>query len=486
MLSCRRRWDDRLTNMRNAAAQHIPSPAQLDAATGNRDRVVDLLRIVSLVVVIVGHSIMLTVDTSGGRIELGNLLADIPALQASTWLLQILPLFFFAGAAASTLGWSSRAQTPTVGHWLFGRAQRLLRPVVWYLAAVAAVMVILRVMHLAAVADVVARLGVQLLWFLGAYLLILAAVPALQGLRTTRQVLVATAAAWGATALADVVRIGVGVDAVGYLGFVTVWIIPAILGVAYAKDLLSPLLAGIIAVVAVAVDVVLVAAGPYEVSLVTVPGQHISNMSPPSLLLAGHAVALCALAIAGRRALRWIAVRPRIWWWTAMGNRSAMTLYLWHLPVLAAIIAVGSTLGVDRSDPHAVGYLWSVLVQTLLLVGAMIPVTAVIGGLENHPLAWWDDRRSRRAARGRDLVVLVAVLGTAVSVLMVARSGLDGSGWWWLAIAVLGAAIARLMSVDETPRASSDLPIRRRTCDGSGVRRRLPSADGESLSVRHR
>ncbi|GAB90457.1 acyltransferase family protein [Gordonia rhizosphera] len=411
----------------------------------DRDRVVDLLRIGSLIVVVAGHSIMLTVDSGPGGITLGNVLADVPALQAFTWLLQVLPLFFFAGAAAATFGWSSwRTTTRTSGQWLLGRAQRLLRPVAWYVSAVIAVLLVLRLRGATALADVVARLGVQLLWFVGAYLLVLAVVPTMQRISTARHVAWTLAACIASTAIIDAVRLTLGPDTLGYLNFLTVWTVPAVLGVAYTKRLLAPRAAVVLAAVAFGIDVALVALGPYEPSLVTVPGQHLSNMSPPSLLLAGHAITLCALAIALRGPIAALVSRPRIWWWTMAGNRAAMTLYLWHLPVLAVIIGGGELLGVTRSDPHTVMYPVVVATQTMVLILAMIPVVAVLAPLENRPLPWWDDPLAPAAHRLRDTIVLTALLVTAAATLSVARYGLLGPGRYWLAIAVAGAVLARL------------------------------------------
>ena len=60
------------------------------------------LHAVALVVVVVGHAVMAVVAWPGGIPTLGNLLAAFPWTQALTWVLQIMPLFFFAGGAAST------------------------------------------------------------------------------------------------------------------------------------------------------------------------------------------------------------------------------------------------------------------------------------------------------------------------------------------------------------------------------------------------
>lgn len=446
------------------ASTGLPGTRDLDALTGNRDRVVDLLRIVSLVVVVAGHSIMLTVEVADGSIHLGNTLGDVPALQPATWVLQVLPLFFFAGAAAATLGWTSRgpADIPTAGQWLFGRSQRLLRPVFWYLGTVGAVYAVLSRIGASAAADVVARLGVQLLWFLGAYLLVLAVVPFLQRLSSGGGVALALAFCWGSTAIVDAVRLADGPAALGYLNFLTVWTIPAVLGVAYAKRILRPATALAVAVGALVADLALVAWGPYEVSLVTVPGQQLSNMSPPSLLLAGHAIVLCAGAIAVRRFLAVVVGRPHVWWWVVLGNRGAMTLYLWHLPVLAAIIGTGAALGVDRADVGSASFGAVVGVQTLLLLAAMIPVVGVLSPLENRPLPWWDDPVARRSGPLRNATLLMLLAGVGVAILMVARAGLAGEGVWWLVVGLVCAVAARGLAVPAGRRTTAGVASRRR------------------------
>lgn len=441
--ACRRR----LLGVRNHSTL-TPSVAELDALTGNRDRVVDLIRLTSLIVVIAGHSLMLTVSVDDGRLVLGNTLADVPLLQPMTWLFQILPLFFFAGAAASTYGWRPGTRP---GHWLLRRVQRLLRPVGWYLVVVLVVYGVSTLVSAAAIADVVARLGVQLLWFLGAYLLVLAVMPMLQRLSSRRAVLSALAAAWLVTAVVDSLRIAVGASSqIGYVNFLSVWIIPAILGVAYAKRLFTMVEAAVLCVTALVVDIALVALGPYEMSLVTVPGQQLSNMSPPSLLLAGHTVVLCALVIALRAPLARVAARPRVWWWVVLGNRGAMTLYLWHLPVLGLIIGLSALCGLQR-DPHALLFWPTVLATTACLLALMIPVTGVLSVLENRPLPWWDAQIVGGWSTRRDALIVALLVVVGVATLLLAGSGIV-AGWSWLVIGVAAAMGAR--SLGRAPASS--------------------------------
>ena len=145
-----------------------------------RDRAVDVARLAALVVVMFGHCALLlaTIDTSGLRI--GNLLGELPAIAPITWVVQVMPLFFLAGGAAGAYGWHSG--TPW-GTWLFTRAQRLCRPVFWYLAAWTVGLLVARMTLGAESAAGLGRECVALLWFLGVYLVVLAFVPALTRLR---------------------------------------------------------------------------------------------------------------------------------------------------------------------------------------------------------------------------------------------------------------------------------------------------------------
>jgi hypothetical protein len=111
----------------------VPDAGKLAADTpADRDRAVDDARLAALVVVMFGHCALLlaTIDTSGLRIN--NLLGELPAIAPITWFVQVMPLFFLAGGAAGAYGWHRGAPW---GTWLFTRAQRLCRPLFWYLAA---------------------------------------------------------------------------------------------------------------------------------------------------------------------------------------------------------------------------------------------------------------------------------------------------------------------------------------------------------------
>ena len=112
----------------------FPGPADVAAQTpADRDRAIDVIRIVSLVAVVVGHTIMATSIIRDRVFSWDNLLTTSVVFQALTWIFQIMPLFFFAGAAACVQSWHPGASW---GGWLMKRCTRLFRPVFYYLAFV--------------------------------------------------------------------------------------------------------------------------------------------------------------------------------------------------------------------------------------------------------------------------------------------------------------------------------------------------------------
>ena len=208
------------------------------------------------------------------------------------------------------------------------RCTRFYRPVFYYLAFWGVTLAALRLVLPEHVYEPVAGISIQLLWFLGAYVLVLATVPLLARITTTGRLAVAVAATYAFVAVVDAIRINVhGLSILGYLNMVA-WVIPGMFGVAYRRRLLAGRAALTLGVVMLAVNVALLVLGPYELSLVGIETQQLKNMTPPSLLLAGHAIMMCAFAIAAAPAIARWAQRPRVWWLAAIGNSGAMTLHL--------------------------------------------------------------------------------------------------------------------------------------------------------------
>ena len=156
------------------------------ATPPDHDRVVDLLRSMSLAVVVLGHMLMAVVVWNHDEPRVANLLDAYPSLRIATWILQVMPLFFAAGAIANRRTWGlARKGGERWRVWTWGRLRRLLRPVVYYLAVWVPLVLVLEV-TVPDAASRLAGLSTQLLWFLGVYVLVVATTPLQVGLAPRR------------------------------------------------------------------------------------------------------------------------------------------------------------------------------------------------------------------------------------------------------------------------------------------------------------
>jgi hypothetical protein len=420
----------------------FPGPAELAASTpADRDRAIDVIRIVSLVGVVLGHTVMAISIIRNHVFIWENLLTAAPVFQAMTWLLQIMPLFFFAGAAACVSSWRPGANW---GSWLMNRCTRLFRPVFFYLAFWAVALTALYPLLPQHVYEPIAGVSVQLLWFLGAYVLVLAAMPALSRITTPGRLAAGVIAVYAIIAVVDATRLHWAAAApLGYLNL-SVWLIPAMFGVAYRRQLLTARTALVTAITLFVVDVALVRWGPYELSMVGTGDHHLSNTSPPSLLLAGHAIILSALAILAAPAITRWAHRPRVWWWTAVGNSGAMTLYLWHMPALLGLQLVFDCLGHPRY-PGQPDFLALSIAQVLIMLVAVTVLFVALRPLENNPLSGWDGVPAVTSARrGAVIGALLCIAGAATLALV--KWGLKDEGLVCVSMVVSALVSARALA----------------------------------------
>lgn len=412
-----------------------------------RDRAVDVIRLAALVVVMFGHCALLLATIDSGGVRIANLIGEVPAVAPATWVVQVMPLFFLAGGAAGVH--SYRTGTPW-GAWLFRRAQRLCRPVFWYLAVWAAVLAAARVVL---GADSAVRLGgesVALLWFLGVYLVALAFVPALVRLRSGRAVAVLLAALVVVAASTDALRFATGDAAAGLTNFVIVWLIPVVIGVGYAQRLIGRRAAAVGAAAAFTAAWALVVFGPYEVSLVVTGAERISNVSPPTLLLAMHCVWMsCVFVVAATAIGRW-ARRPRVWRVVAAGNAGAMTLYLWHI-VAIAIAAFGlHAVGLQAYDVAAPDLWAQLLVRALVFAVVTLVLFRLLSPLERRPLPWWDGAVTGSGPRAIGAGALVCAAGVAL--VLTAKFGLGESAGWAACAGFVAAVVAARICARVAPR----------------------------------
>ncbi|MGW8872423.1 acyltransferase [Streptomyces sp. RLB3-17] len=363
--------------------------ALAEATPASRDKYVDLLRVASLGTVVLGHWLMAAVSVRGdGRAEVGNLLAVEPRLQLLTWALQVMPVFFFVGGFSHALSYRSlRRKAGENGEngedgknggaalysvFLRARLQRLLRPTVVFIGVWGALALALQLAGKeGGLLDVSLRLVAQPLWFIGIYLAMVAFTPPLLRLHERY--------GWGAfgglaaaAGLVDVLRFGFGVPYVEFLNFAFVWLAVHQLGFLRADGKLRRpyLLAG----AGLAGAVLLVAYGPYPLSMVGMPGEKISNMAPPTFALLCHGLWLVGGVESLRGpARRWLR-RPRVWRAVVAANGVSMTAFLWHLTAMLGVYGALLALGVRLPEP-ATGVWWAQVPVRVVVAGA---VTALL------------------------------------------------------------------------------------------------------------
>jgi hypothetical protein len=230
-------------------------------------------------------------------------------------------------------------------------------------------------------------------------------------------------------------------------------------GVGYRRRLLAARAALTVGGAMLAVNVALLVLGPYELSLVGIETQHLKNMTPPSLLLAGHAIMMCAFAIAAAPAITRWARRPQVWWLAAIGNSGAMTLYLWHIPALLGMHLVFDYLGRPRFDPSSPGFIVLSVVQ-LVIMGALVALVFVaLRPLENNPLPLWDGGFiARPGARSLAVGALLCVAGAAT--LASVGWGLKDEGLYCVVVMLVALVTARGLASDSQRVCAASLPAR--------------------------
>jgi hypothetical protein len=403
--------------------------APVAAATPeSRDRVVDLLRAASLAVVVFGHALMAVVLWQHDTPRVNNLLAEIPELKIATWALQVMPVFFAAGAISnrrSYLGAVARGERWRV--WLWHRERRLVRPLVVYLA----VWIPLVLGLTAILPDAAAPLGklsTQLLWFLGVYVLVVMTTP--WQIRLARHGYAGALGFLVPIAIIDLGRFHVD-EGIAVANFVLVWFMAATLGLVVRdrvdgtpRDRRTFL--GI-ALATVIVNVVFVRGFPYPISMVGMPGEPISNMAPPTLVLALHAVVLIAVVGWCWPALTRLCARPRVWHGAVAGGAVAMTLYLWHLTALVLVTVVEHQLDFDRGPVGPFRFWPATVVHLVVFLAVTVVLVALMAPFEHLPIPWLEPP-APRPGDGLAWSVLTGAgaLAAGLGLLSLAATGMGG------------------------------------------------------------
>ncbi|MBT2486116.1 MULTISPECIES: acyltransferase [unclassified Microbacterium] len=410
-------------------APHTAAP--LPPQTARRDTGIDFLRALCVLGVVLLHAIMVGVTVTEGTPVFDNASDGSWWIVPVSWLLQVMPMFFVIGGFTGLLAYRRRkVRGGRATAFVAGRLHRLLRPAVFTVAVIGLALAVLTVVGVPAELIAVAgfRYG-QPLWFLAVFLLCQALIPVLAALHE-RAPYRTIGALVAASVLVDAARAVSGFDGLGFLNLAFVWMALQQLGFFVADGRIEALsrqiriAAGVGALIALAITF---ATGIYSPDL-------IANINPPTAALLLVGVVHTSVLSLSRDRLERVSRRPLAAASTQFVTRRAMTIYLWHMPVLLAMagasavfaLATGALLPAPGSaDWWLSRPLWLVTAVALSALAAI-----AFTRFETQPAP----EETRSAGRlfvatllGLIGLVLLLAVGTTVSTAVIAVALLAGS-----------------------------------------------------------
>jgi len=354
----------------------------------SRNRYVDFLRAFSICSVVFGHWLMSLPMLVDGLPVNPEVLRVIPWTQWLTWAFQVMPIFFFVGGYSNAVSWRSAMRKGNeYGVWLATRMSRLVRPIVPLLLTWILLALLMRhsgIEH-AAVRDG-SRAALIPVWFLAVYILV----------TTTTPLAVSFYKRFGtwsfgvfllAAAAIDLISFSIHWPGLRWVNYGFIWLAVHQLGILWQDEKLSnprhslTLSAGALVVMSVLINVF-----GYPFSMLTVPGEAISNSRPPTLALLALGVFHVGLLVCLESpARRWLK-RAVPWQITILINSRIMTLFLWHLTVMVLLVALAmATNSAGLEKPPGEDGWW--LIRVAWLVGQFAILLVFIGlfGRFEHP-----------------------------------------------------------------------------------------------------
>ncbi len=214
----------------NGSSPQRPGSAGSAATSSARDEFIDLCRAVSLLVVVLWHWVFTIVVWRGSGPSADSPLSFTRDLWILTWVLQVMPVFFFVGGYAHMQLWSKLHGSGV--SFVVGRMRRLLVPSLALLAVWAAVAAVAEGAFHVYWFHHAALLIVSPLWFIAVYLVLVLLAPLAIRLHQRFGPLVVVVLA-GVAALVDVLRFGQHVAWAALVNLLVVWALCHQLGFFY-------------------------------------------------------------------------------------------------------------------------------------------------------------------------------------------------------------------------------------------------------------
>ena len=407
----------------------------------SRNRYVDFLRALSICAVVFGHWLMAAPYISDGSIVISNMLEHQAWTRWLTWGFQVMPVFFLVGGYSNGISWQSATEKgKSYSEWLQLRLQRLVGPV---LPLIVLWMVLAAGAQKLGVHPTMVKVSSQMalipVWFLAVYIMVVELAPVMYG--AWKRFGFLSFGALAVLAVANDLLFFSGFESLGWLNYAFVWLAVHQLGFAWRDGYLAGARQGLTWMAGGLVILAgLIVLGPYPVSMVSVPGQEISNTLPPKVTLLALGIAQCGLLLSMEKPMRrWLAgLTP--WTWVVLINSMIMTVFLWHLT--ASTLSIGAALLLDdiglNSLPGSVAWWMLRPVWIAVYLLALLPFALLFGRFERSAAAettyppWRLVFSAILACAGLALIALDGVAG----------DGLFGLRDWVLLLPFVGAVLA--------------------------------------------
>jgi hypothetical protein len=217
-------------------------------------------------------------------------------------------------------------------------------------------------------------------------------------------------------------------ESFGWLNLLLVWALFAILGLKLSqlRALPTPVKASV-ALLSLIAALILIHIGPYSAALISTPAvPGISNLAPPTVVLACVGVAQIFILLLIWPLLSRIMNRDRIWVPVAVFSARAMQLYLFHMLFLALGIGVMFLWG---GTPTPLGVVWwaehvAVFVVAIGSVWMLAPwLASAAAALNNFLGKVWPRCIVQRTATSPLWAVRTYVFVSALLVIIMSDSG---------------------------------------------------------------
>ncbi|MDX1509427.1 MAG: acyltransferase [Woeseiaceae bacterium] len=420
-----------------------------------RNRYVDFLRAVSILVVIVGHWLIATGHYVDGTMTPGHLLKSHPQVQWLTWLFQVMPIFFIVGGYSNAVSLES-ADRKGVGYggWLAGRLNRLVTPLLALIVFWGITAFIMEVAGVRpAVITYVSQASLIPTWFLAIYIMLVILAPPAYRLWKRFGV----ASFWGFVALAvltDIAFFGLDWRFLGWGNYFWVWLAVHQLGFAWRDGKIrGPAIMLVYSATGIAILYLAITLGPYPLAMVGSPDEGLSNTLPPKATLLALALFQFGLLMAIEEPMRKALAGLRLWTATVLINSMIMTVYLWHITVMILLgvvlwyfdgfgfrIEPGSTLW-WQTRPVWIAVLMLLLVPTALLLSAF------------ERVAPRDPASAPPAARQIIGAIMICLGITILTLYGFSNDAVPNLDWAALGLVVVGAGINGLLPRLRTAKA---------------------------------